>query len=548
MIFWVYVSQDFDVDKLIGRLFETIVRKKSNLQVEQNMPREISNKLGGKKFLLVLDDAWHRAKRGWEQFMVNLKSGAPGSKILLTTRDLKVAEIVKSRHIFELGMLSEDESWSLFLKSSGCVEEDLGFQYIEVGKEILNRCSGVPLAIRTLGGILSENKEISIRCKGLVTFPESIGKLRKLRTLELNYADDLESLPQSIGDCQDLQSLILYPCRKIREIPGTICKIKNLRALHISECSFLKQFPSEFTGVFSNLQTINLANATQFQELPSTLSCPLLCTLDLSRTKVTMLPPWVTTIGTLECINLEFCFKLVELPKGIGSLKRLAVLNIKGCSKLRCVPSGIGKLTRLTQLGLFVVGCGRDDARISELENLDRLSGKLEIRNLKYLKDPCDAKKACLKQKNGIKTLVLDWSLDKEEKELASDVEQEQGVLSALEPPSQIESLKIKGYQGPCLPRWLMEQIGHLTSLESLDLVYCGALAELPEGIGQLSALRRLFIQGCPALQCLPQSIQRLTALQSLVIAECRALASRYKQGVGPEWHLISHIPFVRIS
>jgi len=471
------------------------------------------------------------------------------------------------------------------------------------------------------------------------------------------------------------------------------------------------------------------------------------------------------------------------------------------------MPSGIGQLTSLRQLGLFFVGCGRDDARISELENLDKLSGELEIRNLKYLKDPCDAKKACLKQKNGIKTLVLDWSLDEEEKELASDVEQEQGVLSALEPPSHIESLKIKGYQGLCLPRWLMEQNGssycegttlkqtgpcqylsltnltlshfpnlkhmrglvkfpslkdlkllemasleelwtttrgfeiqeeelsaqycfpavsnlsirdcpklstmkpyfppsleklrlnktklqllspgnfshllpppanessssstllsaaplfkqlqidgmkgsspgwellqhhtyletlgigycndmtqvpesirsltslqqlqitdcstlgalpewlgelcslrhlkvswtrmiaslpqsighltsltnleikwwhnlkllpdaiqHLTSLESLDLVYCGALAELPEGIGQLSALRRLFIQGCPALQCLPQSIQRLTALQSLVIAECRALASRYKQGVGPEWHLISHIPDVCVE
>jgi len=38
----------------------------------------------------------------------------------------------------------------------------LGPEYIEVGKEILNRCSGVPLAIRTLGGMLYENKEISI--------------------------------------------------------------------------------------------------------------------------------------------------------------------------------------------------------------------------------------------------------------------------------------------------------------------------------------------------------------------------------------------------
>jgi len=250
------------------------------------------------------------------------------------------------------------------------------------------------------------------------------------------------------------------------------------------------------------------------------------------------------------------------------------------------MPSGIGQLTRLTQLGLFVVGCDRDDARISELENLDMLSGELEIRNLKYVKDPCDTEKACLKQKNGIKNLVLDWSLSEGEEELASDVEQEQGVLSGLEPPSQIESLVICRYQGPCLPRWLMEQNGssysegttlkqtgpcqypsltcltlfrspnlkmlpdaiqHLTSLESLALICCGALAELPEGIGQLSALRRLHIYFCSALQCLPQSIQHLTALQDLYIYYCPALASRYKQGVGPDWHLVSHIPRVWI-
>ncbi|KAG2556415.1 hypothetical protein PVAP13_8NG081201 [Panicum virgatum] len=586
MIFWVYVSQEFDGNKLIGKLFEAIIEEKSDLHVQQKMLREISNKLSGKKFLLVLDDAWHQNKHDWEQLMVHLKSGAVGSKILLTTRDRKVAEIVKSRHIFKLGMLSEAESWSLFLKSSGWVEKDLGSEYIKVGKVILNRCSGVPLAIKTLGGILYENKEISIwkaigqsdlwtdesiedrvfaslklsfihlpdelkqcftlcsifpkgtkiykdrlisqwvahgfinsmngkqpedigsgyfdslvkvgflqdptedwmtkqlvckmhdlihdlsrhilqdevvtcppsnmianhtqrcrylsltscpekvhrnsfhkahalfisggnpkfdkpvkksssvrsvvldyteytpfpqftlkfeyigyleihklgctkfleaisscwnlqslhliRCNGLVALPESIGKLKKLRILELNFAYDLDSLPQSIGDCRDLQSLILYHCEKFRGIPGTICKIKNLRGLHISPCLFLKQFPSEFAGVFSNLQTINLANSRVFQGLPSTLSCPLLCTLDLSKTKVTMLPPWITTIDTLECINLEQCSELVELPKGIGNLKRLAVLNIKGCTKLRCMPSGIGQLTRLTQLGLFV--------------------------------------------------------------------------------------------------------------------------------------------------------------------------------------------------
>ncbi|KAG2556396.1 hypothetical protein PVAP13_8NG082300 [Panicum virgatum] len=94
----------------------------------------------------------------------------------------------------------------------------------------------------------------------------------------------------------------------------------------------------------------------------------------------------------------------------------------------------------------------------------------------------------------------------------------------------------------------LPDAIQHLTSLESLKLICCRALVELPEGIGQLYALRQLGIDRCSALERLPQSIQHLPDLQSLVIDDCPALASRYKEGVGPDWHLVSHIPHVWID
>jgi hypothetical protein len=83
-----------------------------------------------------------------------------------------------------------------------------------------------------------------------------------------------------------------------------------------------------------------------------------------------MLPQWVTSIDTLECLDLGYCHELMEFPKGIANLRRLAVLNLEGCSKLRCMPSGFRQLTRLTKMGLFVVGCDGDNARISELETL----------------------------------------------------------------------------------------------------------------------------------------------------------------------------------
>jgi hypothetical protein len=57
-----------------------------------------------------------------------------------------------------------------------------------------------------------------------------------------------------------------------------------------------------------------------------------------------------------------------------------------------------------------------------------------------------------------IQSMVLDWSLSETEEELLCDMEQVQGTLSALEPPSQIKDMKINGYQGSCVPRWMMAQ------------------------------------------------------------------------------------------
>jgi len=180
----------------------------------------------------------------------------------------------------------------------------------------------------------------------------------------------------------------------------------------------------------------------------------MLRTLHLSETKINVLPQWVASIGTLEFIYLGNCKELVELPKGISNLKNLTVLNLEGCGKLQCMPSGFGQLTLLRHLALFAVGCGGDDARISELENLDLVSGRMEITNLKYLKDPSEAEKAMLKRKN-IWSLELTWSSSQTEEEIVSDVEQDQAVLNALEPPSQIKNLKICGYRGSKLPCWM---------------------------------------------------------------------------------------------
>jgi Leucine-rich repeat (LRR) protein len=351
-------------------------------------------------------------------------------------------------------------------------------------------------------------------CKGFSTLPESIGKLKKLRTLELLMVTDLRSLPQSIGDCQDLRSLQLYSCYELIEIPTSIVKIQKLIVLDIVSCVCVYNQLQRFTWEHRNLDRINLSGCHSLRDLPSAFSCRTLRTLDLSRTDITSLPQWVTLICTLECIKLEYCMMFVELPKGITNLRRLEVLNLNGCLKLRCMPSGFGHLTRLRWLGLFVVGCGGDDARLSELENLDMISGWLRICNLKYLKDSGEANKACLKKKNNIHSLTLNWSREMEEK-LVSDIEEDLRVLDSLEPPSGIEFLQIIGYLGPHLPCWMTKQrdssclesiMPNQTSppkflcLTELSLELLLNLKSL-QGLMELPSLKNLLLIGMPNLE-----------------------------------------------
>jgi len=110
---WVYVSQEFDVEKLVEKLFEGVSGEKSERYPLEQMMKTILDKLTGKRYLLVLDDIWTEDRIPWEDFMVHIKGGAHGSSILLTTRNRKVAEAVDSTYLFNLPFLSEVDSWTV---------------------------------------------------------------------------------------------------------------------------------------------------------------------------------------------------------------------------------------------------------------------------------------------------------------------------------------------------------------------------------------------------------------------------------------------------
>jgi len=107
------------------------------------------------KFLLVLNDVWNEDRNKWIELRDLLIDGSKGSKIIVTTRSDLVASAMSTDSTYNLEGLSQNDCLSLFVKCAFKEgEEKQHPNLLKIGKEIVEKCKGVPLAVRTLGSLL----------------------------------------------------------------------------------------------------------------------------------------------------------------------------------------------------------------------------------------------------------------------------------------------------------------------------------------------------------------------------------------------------------
>ncbi|XXG59208.1 hypothetical protein AAC387_Pa04g1330 [Persea americana] len=152
---WVYVSQDFDLIKLTKAIAEAVPGSNPHLTNLDAIQVSIKEALKEKRFLLVLDDVWTEDFDDWHKLRAPLMFGARGSRILVTTRSKRVSSNMGTVPTHSLQGLSDDDCWSLFERRA-FVEgnSDAHPDLVKIGKEIVNKCNGLPLAVKTLGGLL----------------------------------------------------------------------------------------------------------------------------------------------------------------------------------------------------------------------------------------------------------------------------------------------------------------------------------------------------------------------------------------------------------
>ncbi|XP_019197941.1 PREDICTED: putative late blight resistance protein homolog R1B-8 [Ipomoea nil] len=199
---WTTVSQDHNLRKILHHLCHSIAQM-TNDEISKVDTVDLANKLRqclmGQRYLLVMDDVWDT--KVWDDVHRCFPDDSNGSRILLTTRLKEVAHYAGlSKYICTLPFLNLDESWKLFY-SKVSNEETLPVELEKIGKRIIHKCQGLPIAIVIVAGLLSktikspenwESVASAINLSATSTLHEQCSKI-----LTLSYND----LPYHLKSC-----------------------------------------------------------------------------------------------------------------------------------------------------------------------------------------------------------------------------------------------------------------------------------------------------------------------------------------------------------
>ncbi|KAK9933153.1 hypothetical protein M0R45_020358 [Rubus argutus] len=194
---WVCVSNSFEVDSILSQMLGSLKPEKAALTNRNALLESLQQELTGKRYVLILDDVWNDESRKWEDLKSSLSklNSAPGSSIIITTRSATVASITETLPRRELGKLSNDECWSI-LKQRALISEADDPDQQRIGRVIAQKCGGVPLVAKVLGGMMrtknSTEEWLSIQRSEIWELPE--GNERVMSVLKLSFHNLKSSL------------------------------------------------------------------------------------------------------------------------------------------------------------------------------------------------------------------------------------------------------------------------------------------------------------------------------------------------------------------
>ncbi|KAI5437148.1 hypothetical protein KIW84_023321 [Lathyrus oleraceus] len=465
-----------------------------------------------KKYLLVLDDVWDDEQVNWQRLKSILVCGGKGASILVTTRLLKVAAIMGTIPPHDLSILSDTDCWELLKQRAFGPNEEEREELVAIGKEIVKKCGGVPLAAMALGSLLRfKRKEIewlNVKESQLWELQEDIGNEVWNELYWRSFFQDIEKdgigeiekfkmhdlvhdLAQSIAE--EVSCYIPEPSlsKRIRHLStygekssGIVGSVQ-LHGIKLLRTFLMRQYnclPPQVLKCYS----LRVLDLQRMIELPSLIfHLKHLRYLNLSYGQFKTLPESLCKLWNLQILKLDYCFRLERLPDRLVQLKALQHLSLKDCYSLLSLPPHIRKLASLQTLTMYVVGKEKGFL-LAELGQMN-LIGDLSISHLERVKSVMNAKEANMLRKH-VNNLKLSWERN-EETQLQENVEE---IFEVLEPQTKkLQSLRVRGYTGAYFPQWMSSS--SLNILTYLELVNCQSCLHLPD-LGKLPSLKNLIV------------------------------------------------------
>ncbi|XP_049361976.1 disease resistance protein RGA2-like [Solanum verrucosum] len=564
---WVCVSDDFEENRLIKAIVESIEGKSLLGDMDlAPLQKKLQDLLNGNRYFLILDDVWNEDQHKWDNLKAVLKVGARGASVLVTTRLERVGSIMGTLQPYKLSNLSQEDCCSLFMQRAFGQQEEMNPNLVAIGKEIVKKSGGVPLAAKTLGGLLRfERKEREwehLRDSEIWNLPQDESSI--MPALKLSY----HHLPLDLRQCftycavfpkdtvMEIEKLIslwmahgfLLSNGKVLEDVGNEmhdlihdlatslflarASSSNIREINVNKYSHMMSIgfakvESSYSHLlvenFVSLRVLNLSRI-ELNQLPSSIGDLVhLRYLDLSfNREMCSLPKQLCKLQNLQTLDLRYCNSLSCLPKETSKLGSLRNLLLDSCSKLTCMPPRIGSLTCLKTLSHFVVG-GKKGGQLGELGNLN-LYGSIEIRHLERVKNDKDAKEANLSAKENLQSLIINWDWFEPRRYESEEVE----VLEALKPHPNLTSLTISGFKGFRFPEWMNHSV--LRNVVSITIKDCTNCSCLPP-FGELSCLESLQLwNGCVEYVDVDVDSGRFPSLRKLVILDFSNLKGLLKK------------------
>nr|ALO70040.1 NBS-LRR-like resistance protein [Oryza sativa] len=121
----------------------------------QQLIDDIRAYLEHERYIIIVDDLWKQ--EAWDIISCAFPNNGKGSRVIVTTRVKDVARLAcgKDGQIYRIQPLNNKDSRKLFFDRVFRPEDSRVLQYEEISTEILKKCSGLPLAIVTVGSLLA---------------------------------------------------------------------------------------------------------------------------------------------------------------------------------------------------------------------------------------------------------------------------------------------------------------------------------------------------------------------------------------------------------